>query len=139
MPVTEGLGLSLPKELLPAHICQSGVSPIATLTAEAVPTEVNIKMPFWKQNYSLIDRRGYQVFSCQGNCMAIQSASVHKLDLPVGQTSGCDTLVSAKKKGCVKRCEQKSRAPAASQLSLKHKYLFWKVIASVSESSSAAQ
>lgn len=98
MPVTEGLGLSLPKELLPAHICQSGVSPIATLTAEAVPTEINIKMPFWKQNHSMIDRKGCQVFACQDNCMAIQSASAHKLALPVGQTSGCDTVVLAKKK-----------------------------------------
>lgn len=99
MPVTEGLGLSLPKELLPAHICQSGVSPIATLTAEAVPTAVNRMKPFWKQNHSVIDRKGYQIFACQGNCMAIQSASAHKLDLPVGQTSGCNVLVLAKKKG----------------------------------------
>jgi len=48
VPVTEGFGLPLPKELWPAHICQSGVSPVATLTTEAVPTKLNEKMPFWK-------------------------------------------------------------------------------------------
>jgi len=71
-----------------ANFSQPGVSPTLTLATEPVPTEVNGKTPYWKQNQSLTDRKGYQVSSCLENCTAIQSAAAHRPGLPKGQISG---------------------------------------------------